>query len=227
MLVIIKNLLSKDEVAKFRDLLEQASWESGLKTAGSLARTVKQNMQLDDTTELAITLRNHILRKLGNHSLFISVALPSKIYPPKFNCYRDGGTYGTHIDSALMPIPGTNITIRGDLSATLFLSEPDEYEGGELEIEGTNSTESIKLSAGDMVLYSSGNEHRINPVIKGVRYASFFWVESYVRDEKQRQVLFDLDQAIQHLTAKVENDDKDLIKLTAIYHNLLRSWSTT
>ncbi len=227
MLIFIENILSKDEVKQFRTHLETATWESGLKTAGSLARAAKQNMQLDDTTDLALSLRNHILRKLGNHPLFISVALPSKIYPPKFNCYQDGGSYGSHIDSALMPVPGTNVTVRGDLSATLFLSEPNEYEGGELEIESAHGNQSIKLPAGNMVLYSSGSEHRVKPVIAGARYASFFWVESYIRDEKQREILFDLDQSIQNLTSKVGNDDKHLLKLTGIYHNLLRSWATT
>ncbi len=227
MLIFIENILSKDEVKQFRTHLETATWESGLKTAGSLARAAKQNMQLDDTTDLALSLRNHILRKLGNHPLFISVALPSKIYPPKFNCYQDGGSYGSHIDSALMPVPGTNVTVRGDLSATLFLSEPNEYEGGELEIESSHGNQSIKLPAGNMVLYSSGSEHRVKPVIAGARYASFFWVESYIRDEKQREILFDLDQSIQNLTSKVGNDDKHLLKLTGIYHNLLRSWATT
>lgn len=227
MLIFIENILSKDEVKQFRAHLEQASWESGSKTAGTLARAAKQNMQLNDTTDLAISLRNHILRKLGNHPLFISVALPAKIYPPKFNCYQNGGTYGSHIDSALMPVPGTNTTVRGDLSATLFLSEPDEYDGGELEIESHQGPQRIKLPAGDMVLYSSGSEHQVKPVVKGTRYASFFWVESYIRDEKQREILFDLDQAIQNLTTKVNNDDKHLLKLTGIYHNLLRSWATT
>lgn len=227
MLIFIENILSKDEVKQFRAHLEQANWESGSKTAGSLARAAKKNMQLDDTTELAISLRNHVLRKLGNHPLFIAAALPSKIYPPKFNCYQHGGTYGSHIDSALMPVPGTNLTVRGDLSATLFLSEPDEYDGGELEIESAHGSQSIKLPAGDLVLYSAGNEHKVNPVVTGTRYASFFWVESYVRDEKQREILFELDQAIQHLMLKVENDDKHLLKLTGIYHNLLRSWATT
>ena len=227
MLLIIENVLSKDEVQQFRAHLEQANWESGLKTAGTLARAAKQNLQLDDSSELAVGLRNHILRKLGNHPLFISAALPSKIYPPKFNCYTNGGAYGTHIDSALMPVPGTNITVRGDLSATLFLSEPNEYLGGELEIEGVQGGEGIKLAAGDMVLYSSGNEHRVNPVTEGARYASFFWIESYVRDEKQRGILFELDQTIQRLTPKVEAGDKDLLKLTGLYHNILRSWATT
>lgn len=227
MLLIIENLLNKDEVKQFRALMAQATWEPGVKTAGSLARSAKQNLQLDDSSEIATSLRNHILRKLGQHPLFMSAALPGKIYPPKFNCYKDGGTYGTHIDSAIMPVPGTNMSVRGDLSATLFLSEPDEYVGGELEIDGVQGGEGIKLAAGDMVLYSSGFEHRVNPVVEGARYASFFWIESYVRDEKNRSTLFELDQTIQQLTQKLDAGDKDVLKLTGIYHNLLRTWATT
>lgn len=227
MLLIIENVLSKDEVKQFRSLMENATWEPGVKTAGSLARSAKQNLQLDDASDVATGMRNHILRKLGNHSLFMSAALPGKIYPPKFNCYADGGTYGTHIDSAIMPIPGTHVSVRGDLSATLFLSEPDEYVGGELEIDGVQGGNGIKLFAGDMVLYSSGFEHRVNPVTSGARYASFFWIESYVRDEKNRTTLFELDKTIQALTLKLGANDKDVLKLTGIYHNLLRSWATT
>jgi PKHD-type hydroxylase len=227
MLLIIENVLSKEEVQQFRAHMEQANWEAGSKSAGTLARSAKQNLQLDDASELATGLRNHILRKLGNHPLFISSALPAKIYPPKFNCYTNGGAYGTHIDSALMPVPGTNISVRGDLSATLFLSEPNEYAGGELEIQGIEGGQGIKLAAGDMVLYSSGYLHQVKPVTQGSRIASFFWVESYVRDEKQRGILFELDQTIQQLTPKLSATDAELIKLTGLYHNLLRCWANT
>ncbi|MFO1387537.1 Fe2+-dependent dioxygenase [Cellvibrio sp.] len=226
MLLIIENLLTKDEVKQFRAYMAQAVWEPGTKTA-ELWLVLLNRIYMDDASEVATGLCNHILRKLGSHPLFISAALPGKIYPPKFNCYKDGGTYGTHIDSAIMPVPGTNMSVRGDLSATLFLSEPDEYVGGELEIDGVQGGEGIKLAAGDMVLYSSGFEHRVNPVVKGARYASFFWIESYVRDEKNRSTLFELDQTIQQLTQKLDAGDKDVLKLTGIYHNLLRSWATT
>lgn len=227
MLLIIENILSKEEVQQFRHHLEQANWESGAKSAGTLARSAKQNLQLDDSTELATNLRNYILRKLGSHPLFISAALPAKIYPPKFNCYKDGGAYGTHIDSALMPVPNTHMTVRGDLSATLFLSEPDEYTGGELEVQGIEGGQGIKLGAGSMVLYSSGYLHQVKPVIQGARIASFFWIESHVRDEKQRGLLFELDQTIQQLTPKLSAADAELIKLTGLYHNLLRCWANT
>ncbi len=227
MLLIIENLLSKDEVKQFRAYLEHADWKSGISSAGTLARSAKNNLQLDDESELATGLRNHILRKLGSHALFMSSAIPAKIYPPKFNCYTQGGSYGTHIDSAVMPVPGTSISVRGDLSATLFLSEPDEYQGGELEVQGIEGGQGVKLSAGDMVLYSSGYLHQVKPVTQGSRFASFFWIESYVRDEKQRGLLFELDQTIQRLTPKLFATDPELIRLTGLYHNLLRGWANT
>jgi len=225
MLISIPNVLSKDEVRQFRAHLETAQWQDGVKTAGTLARSIKNNLQLDDDAELAIQLGNHILRKLGQHPLFISAALPQRIYPPKFNCYSDGGTYGAHVDSALMPVPGTSITVRSDLSATIFLCEPDEYDGGDLEIEGPFGVQAAKLEAGDMVLYPSSSLHRVTPVTRGARICSFFWIQSAVADEGARTLLFDLDQAIQGLTPAVRADDANLLKLTGVYHNLLRRWA--
>lgn len=225
--MVIEQLLSKDEVRQFRVSLDVAEWQDGAKTAGTLARSAKRNLQLDDASETAIALGNHILRRLGNTPLFISVALPSRIYPPKFNCYADGGTYGAHIDSAVMLVPGTGISVRSDLSATLFLSEPDEYAGGELEIEGESGVQTVKLNAGDMVLYPSTSLHRVTPVTRGARIASFFWIESLVGDEGQRALLFDLDRTIQALTPAVPDGDVHLLRLTGIYHNLLRRWAVT
>lgn len=227
MLIPIENVLGKDEVREFRARLDQADWQDGLKTAGSLARSVKRNQQLDDGSELAVSLGNHILRRLGNHPAFISAALPGRIYPPKFNRYADGGTYGAHVDSALMQVPGTNVTVRSDLSATLFLAEPEEYDGGELEIEGPFGVQAVKLEAGDMVLYPSSSLHRVTPVTRGARIASFFWIQSLVADEGERTLLFDLDQAIQGLTPSQHADDGHLLKLTGVYHNLLRRWAVT
>ena len=225
MLISIPQVLSKDEVQQFRAHLESAQWQDGTKTAGTLARSIKNNLQLDDDAELAITLGNHILRKLGNHPLFVSAALPQRIYPPKFNCYSDGGTYGAHVDSALMQVPGTSITVRSDLSATVFLCEPDEYDGGDLEIEGPFGVQAVKLEAGDMVLYPSSSMHRVTPVTRGARICSFFWIQSVVADEGARTLLFDLDQAIQGLTPSVRSDDANLLKLSGVYHNLLRRWA--
>ena len=227
MLLPIENVLTKEEIRQFRERLDQADWEDGLNTAGTLARSVKRNQQLADGSELAVALGNHILRKLGSHPLFISAALPNRIYPPKFNRYADGGTYGAHVDSALMQVPCTSITVRSDLSATLFLAEPDEYDGGELEIEGPFGVQTAKLEAGDMVLYPSSSLHRVTPVRRGARIASFFWIQSLVADEGQRTQLFDLDQAIQGLTARGLEDDPNVLKLTHVYHNLLRRWAVT
>lgn len=227
MLITIENVLSKDDVHAFRAELDQADWQDGAHTAGSLARNVKQNQQLADGSDPAVALGQHILRQLGQQPLFISAALPNKIYPPKFNRYADGGTYGVHVDSAVMQIPGTGQSMRSDLSATLFLSEPDEYEGGELEIEDTFGAQAVKLEAGDLVLYPSSSLHRVAPVTRGARVASFFWIESLVRDDGERTMLFDLDQAIQGLTPKVPADDAHLLKLTGTYHNLLRRWTIT
>lgn len=227
MLITIENVLSKDDVHAFRAKLDQADWQDGAHTAGSLARNVKQNQQLADGSDLAVALGQHILRQLGQQPLFISAALPNKVYPPKFNRYADGGTYGVHVDSAVMQIPGTGQSMRSDLSATLFLSEPDEYDGGELEIEDTFGAQAVKLEAGDLVLYPSSSLHRVAPVTRGARVASFFWIESLVRDDGERTMLFDLDQAIQGLTPKVPADDAHLLKLTGTYHNLLRRWTIT
>lgn len=227
MLISIENVLSHDEVRQFRDQLDQAQWQDGTRTAGSLARHVKRNAQLDDADPLAVELGNRILRKLAAHPLFVSAALPRRIYPPKFNRYVDGGTYGAHVDSAVMHLPGSGEAMRSDLSATLFLCEPDEYEGGELEIEGAFGVQPVKLAAGDLVLYPSSSLHQVTPVESGERIASFFWIESLVADEGERTLLFDLDQAIQQLTPVVPVGDGNLLKLTGVYHNLLRRWAAT
>lgn len=227
MLTTIEQVLDKDEVRQFRGYLDQAEWQDGAGTGGTLARQVKRNRQLDDASEVAISLGNHILRALGRNPLFISAALPRKIYPPKFNRYEGGETYGTHVDSAVMQMPGSHLNLRTDLSATLFLSEPDEYDGGELQIETEFGPQAIKLGAGDMVLYPASSLHRVTPVTRGARVASFFWIESLVGDEGERALLFDLDQAIQQLTPALPADDARLLKMTNVYHNLLRRWAVT
>jgi PKHD-type hydroxylase len=227
MLLSIEKVLDPEEVRQFRQHLATAEWTDGAQTAGALARLAKHNQQLPDSVEPALSLGRHILRKLGVHPLFISAALPRKIYPPKFNKYEGGGNYAAHIDNAVMPIPGTHTTLRSDLSATLFLSAPDEYDGGELEIEGALGVQSIKLDAGDLILYPATSLHRVTPVTRGARIASFFWVESLVADESHRTLLFDLDQSIQSLTSTLPAGDAQVLKLTGIYHNLLRGWATT
>jgi PKHD-type hydroxylase len=227
MLIAIEAVLSKPEVAAFRQTLDGVEWGDGVATAGAFARGLKSNQQLDEQSPAAIDLGERILRRLGSYPLFISAALPRRIYPPRFNRYTGGGAYGAHVDSALMRIPRTDLALRTDLSATLFLTEPDDYEGGELEIEGAFGAQQVKLAAGDMILYPASSLHRVTPVTRGARIASFFWIESHVADEAARTLLFDLDQSIQGLTATVGEGDANLIRLTGVYHNLLRRWSTT
>ncbi len=225
MLISIDQVLSKTEVRDFRAQLDAAAWEDGAATAGTLAKSVKRNQQITDGSELCQRLGQHILRRLSSTPLFISAALPRTIYPPKFNRYADGGTYGAHVDSALMFLPGSHQQMRTDLSATLFLAEPEEYDGGELEVEGPFGVQAVKLAAGDMVLYPSSSLHRVTSVTRGARVASFFWIESLVQDEGERTLLFDLDQSIQQLTPLVAPDDPRLVQLTGVYHNLLRRWA--
>lgn len=227
MLICIDNVLTPAEVHDFRRQLEAAEWEEGSKSAGTLARSRKRNLQLAESSPLAISLGNEILRRLGNQPQFISAALPSKIYPPRFNQYAKGDTYGTHVDSAVMRIPGTNVTLRSDVSATLFISDPESYDGGELEIEGATGAQAVKLEAGHLVIYPSSSLHRVTEVTRGTRYASFFWIESLVQNDVARASLFDLDQAIQRLTARLGPQDGDLLGLTNVYHNMLRHWAHT
>ncbi|GAB2729894.1 Fe2+-dependent dioxygenase [Melaminivora jejuensis] len=226
MLISIDQVLSQDEVRAFRAELDAADWQDGTATAGTLAISVKRNQQLQDGSELATRLGQHILRRLAATPLFISAALPRTIYPPKFNRYAGGGQYGAHVDSALMFLPGSGgQQMRTDLSATLFLAEPEEYDGGELEVEGPFGVQTVKLAAGDMVLYPSTSLHRVTPVTRGARVASFFWIESLVADEGERTLLFDLDQSVQELTPLLASDDMRLVQLTGVYHNLLRRWA--
>lgn len=229
MTAIIEKVLTKDEVREFRALLDKSAWPDAqaVGTAGTLARLVKKNQQLDEASPLAVELGNRILRKLAKHDQFTSFALPHRIYPPRFNRYADGGHYGAHIDSALLHVANSSVTVRGDLSATLFLCEPDEYDGGELEIDTATDTQAIKLEAGDMVLYTSGALHRVLPVTRGARIASFFWVQSVVCDAGKRALLFDLDQAVQQATHDLGPESQVVVRLSGVYHNLLRRWAQT
>jgi PKHD-type hydroxylase len=225
MLIVIPKVLEAVEVGQFRSHLDKAKWQDGQKTAGGIARQVKKNQQLDDNAEPCISLGNHILKRLANNPRFVSAALPERIYPPKFNRYADSGTYGAHIDGSIMQLPGTGQTLRTDLSATLFLAEPEEYEGGELAIETHYGAQSIKLPAGDMVLYPSTSLHQVTPVTRGARIAAFFWIQSLVSDNQQREMLFDLDSSVQKLTAELGATHAEVVKLSGLYHNLLRQWA--
>lgn len=227
MLIPVHDFLPRNLVHHCRERLAAADWQDGATSAGSLARAVKHNQQLAEDAPVALELGELLLRRLGEHPLFLSAALPKRIHPPRFNRYADGGTYGTHVDGALMRDPRDAALLRTDLSATLFLAEPEDYDGGELEIETTFGLQSVKMAAGDLVVYSSSSLHRVTPVTRGERIAAFFWLESVVRDDGERLLLFDLDQTIQALTPTLRPDDSPLLKLTAVYHNLLRRWAAT
>ncbi|WP_284337494.1 Fe2+-dependent dioxygenase [Comamonas sp. NoAH] len=224
MMLRIPALLSPEEVQECRQALESAQWQDGRATAGHLAAKVKANLQLPIDNPLAAKMGQLILDKLGHNPLYLSAALPLRVLPPRFNRYEGGGTYGNHIDSALFVIPGTAIKVRSDISTTVFFSDPDEYEGGELIVEDSFGHQSVKLAAGDAIVYPGTSLHRVNPVTKGTRYASFFWTQSLVRSETQRRLLFDLDQSIQQLTLD-HPDHPKISALSGTYHNLLRMWS--
>jgi len=226
MMFAIPQLLTGDQVRYFRERLAQADWSDGRATAGHLASQVKNNLQLSEDAPASRELGDLVLQALGRHPLFLSGALPLKVLPPRFNRYEGGGTYGPHVDAAVFSVPGTPHRVRSDLSATLFLSEPEEYEGGELTVSDTYGEHSVKLPAGDMVLYPGSSLHHVTPVTRGTRLASFFWVQSLVRDDAQRALMLELDSAIQQLAVDAPGHPS-LSRLTGIYHNLLRQWSET
>ena len=225
MLLTIPNLLSKTQVTQCRAALDQAEWVDGNITSGPQSALAKNNRQIAEGTPLARQIGDLIQDALGANPLFISAALPLKVFPPLFNRYDSGHAFGTHVDNAVRHLRGTNFRIRSDLSATLFLSEPEEYDGGELTIEDTYGVQRVKLAAGDMVLYPSTSLHHVTPVTRGARVSSFFWIQSMVRDDGQRTLLFQMDAAIQQLVAELGNADARVISLTGVYHNLLRRWA--
>jgi PKHD-type hydroxylase len=226
MLLQIPDLFSPGEVRDARAALEAADWIDGRATAGHRAARVKSNLQLalDDPT--AQRVGNAIVDRLGQTPLFIAAALPLRVLPPRFNRYEGAGAYGPHVDSAIFPIPGTPLRVRTDISATLFLSDPDEYEEGELVIADTFGDQRVKLPAGHLVIYPGSSLHHVTPVTRGTRYAAFFWTQSLVQSDQNRRTLFELDTAIQALTGD-HPDHASVDQLTNIYHNLLRAWSTT
>ncbi|MBN8605674.1 MAG: Fe2+-dependent dioxygenase [Caulobacterales bacterium] len=225
MLLTIPNVLSKDAVARLRGQIDAATWVDGNVTSGRQSAMAKHNLQLPEESAAARAAGNLILDALEKAPLFIAAALPLKIFPPLFNRYGVGQTFGMHVDNALRVRQDGQFRIRADLSATLFLSEPEDYDGGELIIEDTYGGHSVKLAAGDMVLYPSSSLHRVEPVTRGARVASFFWIQSMVRETAQRALLFDMDMAIQQLSTQVGIDHPAVISLTGNYHNLLRMWA--
>ncbi len=224
MLVTLPDVLSADQVTFARAKLDGATWGSGLMSAGHQGARVKNNQQLAQTDPLAIELGEMILTALGSHLLFMSFALPLRVLPPMFNRYSGGEAFGTHVDGAVRNVPGSHLRVRTDLSCTLFLSDPDEYDGGELCVEDVDSRRSVKLPAGHMVLYPSTSLHHVTPVTRGTRVASFFWLQSMVRDNQKRALMFELDNAIQELSGD-HPDHPAAVKLTGVYHNLLRQWA--
>lgn len=225
MLLHIPGVLTKPQVAQCRQLLDAAQWTDGNATSGPQSALAKNNMQLPESAPEARQLGNFVLDALEANPLFISAALPLKIFPPLFNRYAGGQAFGNHVDNAIRSYSGADFRIRTDLSCTLFLAEPEDYDGGELIVEDTYGDKQVKLPAGDMVLYPSTSLHRVTPVTRGARVASFFWLQSMVRDDGQRTLLFQLDTSIQQLVARLGNADPQVVQLTGIYHNLLRRWA--
>ena len=221
-MIVIPQLLDADRVREMRMRLDAAEWIDGNATSGHQSALAKQNRQLPEGSDEARTVGDLILDALAASPLFVAAALPLKVYPPLFNRYGVGESFGDHVDSAIRIRSGSDFRIRSDLSATLFLCDPDEYDGGELIAEGH---EPVKLAAGDMILYPASTVHRVTAVTRGERVASFFWVQSMVRDHHARAMLFDLDRSIQDLAQQVGTDAPALVRLTGVYHNLLRHWA--
>ena len=226
MLLKIPQVLTKAQVASCKQVLLDADWADGNDTAGYQSAQAKHNLQLPENSPAARQLGDLVLQALAQNKLFMSAALPLKIFPPLFNCYQGGQSFGVHVDNAIRQVPGTPVKVRTDLSMTLFFSEPEEYEGGELVIEDTYGAHSVKLAAGDMVLYPSTSLHKVTPVTKGRRLASFFWLQSMVASDEKRSLLFDMDMAIQSLRQQLA-DSREIVQLTGVYHNLLRQWAQT
>jgi PKHD-type hydroxylase len=225
-LLKIPNVLTAEQVRECRQLMDQAQWIDGKVTAGYQSAQAKNNIQLPENSDAASRMGDMIVSALGQNLLFMSAALPLKIFPPLFNCYQGGHSFGTHVDNAIRPVKGTPHKVRTDLSATLFLSEPDEYEGGELVMEDTYGVHSAKLPAGHLVLYPSTSLHHVTAVTRGARLASFFWIQSMVREDSERALLFDLDMGIQRLRQEHPQSQTE-VSLTGVYHNLLRKWADT
>ena len=224
MILPIPEVLNAAQVAHARQLLDQAEWVDGRVTAGHQSARTKDNLQLPEGSPAARELGALVLAALEQNPLFISAALPARVFPPLFNLYRGGQSFGTHVDNAIRQVTGTGHRIRTDLSATLFLAAPDEYDGGELVVEDTYGTHAVKLPAGHMILYPATSLHHVTPVTRGARIASFFWIQSMIRDDGDRTLLFDLDVAIQRLNADTPGS-APAVQLTGVYHNLLRRWA--
>ena len=228
MLIRIPNVLTPGQLTLARDILDKAEWVDGRVTAGPQSAQAKDNLQIAEGTPAWSELGDMILKALGQNPIFLSAALPRHVFPPLFNRYSGGQSFGTHVDNAIRQIPGSPHRIRSDISATLFFAQPDEYDGGELSIEDTYGVHRVKLPAGHMVLYPATSLHHVTPVTRGARICSFFWIQSMLRDDAQRSLLFDLDLAIQRLGRDLPNEpaaQQTAVQLTGVYHNLLREWA--
>jgi PKHD-type hydroxylase len=223
-LLQIPDVLTREQVADARQLLDVTEWVDGRVTAGHQSVRAKHNRQIPEDHPASQQLGSMILAALQQNPLFISAALPLRVFPPLFNRYEGGESFGNHVDNAVRAVPGTGMRIRTDLSATLFLTDLVDYDGGELMVEDTYGVHSVKLPAGHLILYPSTSLHNVRPVTRGARVSSFFWIQSMVRDDAERTLLFDLDAAIQRVASETP-DSPAPIQLTAVYHNLLRRWA--
>jgi PKHD-type hydroxylase len=226
MMLHIPNVLTPAQVAQCRDVMVKANWVDGNVTAGHQSRQVKYNLQLPEDSQTARELGDMVVKAIYRSPLFMSAVLPKQVFPPLFNRYDAGMTFGSHVDNAIRSHSTLPVRIRTDVSATLFISEPDDYDGGELTVEDTYGAHSVKLPAGDMIIYPGTSLHNVTPITRGSRIASFFWIQSLIRDVSHRALLFDLDMSIIRLTQDHPNHPS-LVNLTAVYHNLLRQWSET
>ncbi|MEO7050587.1 MAG: Fe2+-dependent dioxygenase [Rhodanobacter sp.] len=226
MLLHIPAVLGAGQVTQMRAALEAADWADGRETVGAQGARVKRNQQLADHAPLRLQLGLQVRAALARHPLFHAATLPLRILPPRFNRYADGGEYGFHIDGAVMALPDDGGQLRSDISCTLFLNQPEDYDGGELIVSDTYGEHEVKLPAGDLIVYPSSSLHRVAAVTRGARLASFFWVQSLIRDDSQRRLLYELDTSIQSLAGSGA-DAAAVLQLTGVYHNLLRQWSET
>jgi PKHD-type hydroxylase len=224
-MIAIPDLLSPDELTRLRGIIDAAEWVDGNVTSGPQSALAKNNEQLPEGSPAAKEAGALVLDALGRSPLFFAAALPLKVFPPLFNRYGEGQTFGTHVDNAIRVQRGTEFRIRSDLSMTVFLEDPAAYDGGELVVEDPFGAQQVKLPAGHAVLYPSSSLHHVTPVTRGTRVASFFWLQSMVRDDNARRILFDLDRAVQRLTGQLGAADRSVIELTGVYHNLLRTWA--
>jgi PKHD-type hydroxylase len=225
MMIAIPDLLDAATVARLRAIIDTAEWIDGNATSGHQSALAKKNEQLPEGSPASKEASGIVLEALGRSPLFFAAALPLKVYPPLFNRYGEGQTFGTHVDNAIRIQRGSEFRIRSDLSMTVFLEDPDSYDGGELVVEDHFGVQRVKLPAGHAVLYPSSSLHHVTPVTRGTRVASFFWLQSMIRDDSARRILFDLDQSVQRLTGELGGTDRSVIQLTGVYHNLLRRWA--